>query len=106
MTKTETKPTPATDLKPLQTKHLAKRFNLKATHLRRILRSMPDYADGVHTNYRWAENDPAIARIAAAIKKQEEDKAARAKAAKAALDARVEAGKKQAAVDAKAGVTA
>lgn len=101
-TKTETKPAiPATDLKPIQTKHLAAKFGIKATALRRILRSMPAYADGVHTNYRWAENDPAIAQIDMQIKKLARDKQERATAAKAALDARTAASAKQAAADAK-----
>jgi len=94
-------PTTETAILPIQTKHLAAKFKMKATALRRVLRSMPAYADGVHTNYRWAENDKAIDAIAAAIKKLAEAKAARAIAAKAALAARVEATKKQAAVDAK-----
>ena len=73
---------------PLRTKHIAAMFGLKPVALRRILRNMPQYADGVHTNYKWAEKDPAIPLIANAIKKLQEDKAARAKIAKAALDAR------------------
>lgn len=108
--KNETKPQTSTDiiakqiaaeLKPLRTKHLAAKFGMKATALRRVLRSMTEYADGVHTNYSWAEKDPAIARIEAAIKKAQEDKAKRAEAAKLALQARTEAAKKQAEVDAK-----
>lgn len=101
-TTTTTAATPATELKPIQTKHLAAKFGIKATALRRILRSMPAYADGVHTNYRWAENDPKIADIDAQIKKLAKDKQERAAAAKAALDARKAAADKQAAVDAKA----
>ena len=92
------------EVKPLQTKHLAAKFGMKATILRRVLRSMPEYADGVHTNYRWAEKDAAIPRIEAQIKKLVEDKAKRAAAAKAALAARVAATTKQATVDAKARV--
>ena len=76
---------------PLRTKHIAAQFGLKPVALRRILRTMPAYADGVHTNYKWAEKDPAIPLIGAAIKKLAEEKAARAKAAKAALDARAAA---------------
>lgn len=79
----ETKP--AADLKPIQTKHLAAKFGIKATALRRVLRSMAEYADGVHTNYRWAEKDPAIARIEAKLKQMATDKAKRAEEAKAAL---------------------
>ena len=101
MTDKEKTPATETAILPIQTKHLAAKFKMKATALRRILRSMPEYADGVHTNYRWAENDPAIAKIEAAIKKVVEDKAARAAAAKLALDARIAAAAKQAKVDAK-----
>jgi hypothetical protein len=97
----QTKHLAAPAILPIQTKHLAARFKMKATALRRILRNMPAYADGVHTNYRWAEKDPRIADIELAIKKLVEDKATRAKAAKAALDARVLASTKQSAVDAK-----
>ncbi len=86
---------------PLRTKHIAAQFGMKPVALRRILRTMPAYADGVHTNYRWAEKDPAIPLIAAAIKKLTDDKAARAKAAKAALDARAASLATAAKVDAK-----
>ena len=89
---------------PIQTKHLAIKFGMKATALRRILRSMPEYADGVHTNYRWAENDKRIDAIGKQIAKLAEDKQKRAEAAKAALAARVEATKKQQSADAKAGI--
>jgi hypothetical protein len=93
--------TTETAILPIQTKHLAAKFNMKATALRRILRSMPAYADGVHTNYRWASmTDPKVKEIEVAIKKQSDDKAARAKAAKAALDARVAASAVQAKADA------
>jgi glycerophosphoryl diester phosphodiesterase len=91
---------------PIQTKHLAAKFNMKATALRRILRSMPEYADGVHTNYRWAENDPKIKAIEQAISKLTAEKSARAEAAKAALAARVAAATAQAKVDAKAAAPA
>lgn len=98
--KNEKEVTPATaDLKPIQTKHLAAKFGIKATQLRRVLRSMAEYADGIHTNYRWAEKDPAIDRIALALKKASDDKIARAKAAKAALDARAAAAAVQAKAD-------
>lgn len=100
--KTNTTTTPETttpDLKPIQTKHLAVKFNMKATALRRILRSMPEYADGVHTNYRWAENDKSIQRIAAKIQELAAEKAKRAAAAKDALAKRVAETAKQAAVD-------
>lgn len=70
----------------LRTKHVAAKFGLKPMHLRRILRSMPTYADGVHTNYAWDPADTkALAAIEAAIKKAADDKAKRAEAAKAAL---------------------
>ena len=101
--KPETKQvTPSTEpaIKPIQTKHLAAKFGMKATALRRVLRSMPDYADGVHTNYRWSENDPAIAKIKTAIDKLATEKIARAKAAKEALDKRAAALALQAKADA------
>jgi hypothetical protein len=87
---------------PIKTKHLASQFGIKATALRRVLRSMPEYADGVHTNYRWAEKDPRIAQIKAAIDKQAADKLIRAKAAREALEARAKALETAAKVDAKA----
>ena len=90
----------------LKTKHLAAKFGLKPTALRRVLRSMPEYADGVHTNYAWqGESDPAIAKIAAAIKTRKEEAEKKAIAAKAALAAKAEADKKQAEVDKKAAAT-
>lgn len=109
MTKSNTKTAPTTTVEtpkteqvmPIQTKHLAVKFGMKATALRRVLRAMPAYADGVHTNYRWAENDPRIKDIEAAIAKMAKDKADRAAAAKAALEARKAATEKQAQVDAK-----
>jgi len=102
-TPTASKGTPAATTvdTPLRTKHIAAQFGLKPVALRRILRTMPAYADGVHTNYKWAEKDPAIPLIAAAIKKLADDKAARAKAAKAALDARAAALATAAKADAK-----
>lgn len=93
--------TTAPAILPIQTKHLAVKFGMKATALRRILRSMPAYADGVHTNYRWAENDKRIADIEKQVKKLSDDKAARAAAAKAALAARVAAAAVQAKADTK-----
>lgn len=71
----------------LTTKHLAARFNMKGTQLRRILRSMQDYADGVHTNYRWDEKADAnkIKAIEAKIKDLAAKKQARAAEAKAKL---------------------
>lgn len=88
------------EVMPIQTKHLASKFGIKATALRRILRSMPDYADGIHTNYRWSENDKRIAAIGVAIKKMADEKTARAKAAKEALDKRAAALKVQQKADA------
>ena len=76
-------------MKPIQTKHLAAHLNLKPTTLRRILRSMPEYADGVHTNYRWAEKDPMFEKIFAKVTQLEADKNARAETAKKALEARI-----------------
>lgn len=93
--------TASTTEMPIQTKHLASRFKIKATALRRVLRSMPDYADGIHTNYRWSENDPRIAKIELQLKKLEQEKADRAKAAKTALDERAKKLAATAAADAK-----
>jgi hypothetical protein len=99
---TTTTTTPATEATalPIQTKHLAVKFGMKATALRRVLRSMPEYADGVHTNYRWAENDPKIKTIELAIAKLAKDKEDRAAAAKAALESRKAKAEAQAKVDA------
>jgi hypothetical protein len=97
---------PAVEVKPIQTKHLAVKFGMKATALRRILRSMSEYADGVHTNYRWSENDPKIKTIELQIAKLATEKKARAEAAKAALAARVAAATTQAKADAKLPATA
>jgi hypothetical protein len=80
---------PPVEIKPIQAKHLAAWLGMKPTALRRILRSMPEYADGVHTNYRWAENDPELNKIVARVNQLESDKIARAKAAKEALEARI-----------------
>lgn len=78
---------PATELRPLRTKHVAAQFKLKPVALRRVLRNMTEYADGVHTNYSWAENDPMLKKIEAAIKSSN-DKRDKAKAdAKAKLEA-------------------
>ncbi len=83
---TDKNATPATTVPELRTSHLAKRFGLKPTALRRILRSMPEYADGVHTNYRWkSESDPAIGKIAKAIEAAKVKRAAAKVAAQAAL---------------------
>lgn len=89
------------ELMPLRTKHLAKEFGIKATALRRVLRSMPEYADGVHTNYKWAEGDKRIAGIKAQIDKLTAEKVKRAADAKAALAKRVADTAKQAAADVK-----
>ena len=54
----------------LTTKDVAARFEIKPVQLRRILRSMPEYADGGYTEYRWyGWQDEAIAKIAAAVSK-------------------------------------
>lgn len=52
----------------LTTKHVAPKFNMKPQAFRRVLRAMPEYADGKHTNYRWAEKDDMFSRIAEFIK--------------------------------------
>lgn len=71
------------------TKQVAAKFNMKPTALRRVLRSMPEYADGVHTNYRWTgEKDPAIAKISSAIAAHRARAAKAKEAAQAALAAK------------------
>lgn len=91
-----------TPVASLRTKHLASKFKIKATHLRRILRSMPAYADGVHTNYKWAEGDTkALAAIEAAIKAAADKKIEAAAKAKAALAAKKLEETAQAKTDAK-----
>lgn len=68
--KPESEPVPVTnaEVQVLTTSHLAKKFQMKPTQLRRILRSMPRYNDSVHTNYAWAGwGDPAIKEIEAKI---------------------------------------
>ena len=78
----------------LRTKHVAAKFNMTPVQLRRVLRSMPKYADGVHTNYRWDPKDTkAMDEIGVAIKALAAKKAAAAQAAKEAL-AKAEATKK------------
>lgn len=76
---------------PVRTKHLAAMFGIKATALRRVLRNMPAYADGVHTNYRWAEKDERIPAIKLQLETLAKDKAKRAVEAKAKLDERAKA---------------
>lgn len=87
----------ATESTPkLQTKHVAKMFNMRQQQLRRILRSMAEYADGVHTNYAWDPADKAaLQRIKAAIdakaaKAEAAKKAAQEKIAKAAAEAKAQ----------------
>jgi hypothetical protein len=48
-----------TEVNLLTAPALAKRLNLKPTHLRRILRSMDTYNDGIHTKYGWDETTKA-----------------------------------------------
>lgn len=71
----------------ITTKQLAPKYNLKGTQLRRILRTMPAYADGVHTNYAWhpVTDKAALAQIDAAVKAIADKRAKRAADAKAAL---------------------
>jgi len=52
----------------LFTVDLAKKLGMTPVALRRILRSMPEYADGVHTNYSWENDDPMIERIRVFVK--------------------------------------
>lgn len=67
----------------LNTSDLAKRFGVTPLVLRRILRSMPKYADGVPTKYAWDNADPIISEIEALVEQRKakvpiraEDKAA------------------------------
>jgi hypothetical protein len=67
----------------LDTSDLAKRFGITAVALRRMLRCMPEYADGTHTRYEWHENDPMIDKISTVVEQRKtkepiraEDKAA------------------------------
>jgi hypothetical protein len=79
-------------IKPITTKHLCIKFGMKGTALRRILRTMDPYADGVHTNYAWTSLDcPEVKAIEARLKALQAAKVERAKAAQAALAARVAA---------------
>lgn len=104
--KTQGTTAPAADTMPIKTSHLAKRFNIKATALRRVLRSMPEYADGVHTNYRWAENDKRIDAIGKKLAEVEQQRKDRKLAAQAALKAKEAEAVKQAATDKAHGVKA
>jgi|SRR5579859_3106414 len=88
------------EIMPIQTKHLAAKFGIKPTTLRRILRTMPEYNDGLHTNYRWAEDDARIDAIAQKLQEIEEEKQARTVAARAAMEARLAKMQVQARVDA------
>lgn len=72
----------------LKTKEVAEKFGITPVALRRVLRTMPEYADGVHTNYKWDEKDTkALRSIETAIAKVKKDKEAKAKEAKAKLEA-------------------
>lgn len=87
----------------LRTKHVAGMLNIKPVALRRILRSMPRYADGVHTNYRWDPKDSkAIEEIRAQMKVLADKKAKAAEAAKANLAKAQEAKTAQEKLDKKA----
>jgi hypothetical protein len=68
--------------------HVAQKFGMTGVALRRVLRSMPEYADGVHTAYRWVsidDADPIMTRIAEAIGLRSAQRAAAQQAAQAAL---------------------
>lgn len=81
---------PVATVPVLTTKHLAAKFGMKATALRRVLRAMPEYADGVHTNYAWPSwEDAQVKRIEAAISALAKRKVEAAQAAKSALEARI-----------------
>jgi hypothetical protein len=74
----------ANEVEVLTTKQVAPLVGIATPmKLRRILRAMPQYADGKHTNYRWnGPKDPMIAEIRKFIAAR---KAQEAEAAKAAL---------------------
>lgn len=69
MTDTATKATATSTSKVLTTRDLGKKFNIKPTYLRRILRSMVEYNDGIHTKYSWDEqkDKKALEAIATAV---------------------------------------
>jgi hypothetical protein len=83
-------PTTTTDSSILTTKHVAAKFGIRTTHLRRILRTTDKYDDGRFTRYAWKGwNDPdlkkAMVAIEAALKgpAKAEAEHRKAKAAKA-----------------------
>ena len=67
------------------TKHVAAIFGITPMQLRRILRTMPEYADGVHTNYAWPDLEGSIARIRATVTGVQTKRAAAQVAAQAAI---------------------
>lgn len=71
----------------LKTKQVAAQFKIKPVQLRRVLRSMKRYADGVHTNYRWTlpGDEKVIAEIGTAIALRAKEAAERKAAAQSAL---------------------
>ena len=69
---------------------LAASLGMKATSLRRILRGMPEYADGIHTNYAWLSYDsPDVQRIIARVNATRLATQARYEAAQASLAERI-----------------
>ena len=73
----------------LKTAHIAKRHGMRPQALRRILRAMPDYADGVFTRYGWDPTNPKhaaqLTAIDARIKQLNAAKIEAATAAQAAI---------------------
>ncbi|HWY68082.1 MAG TPA: AbrB/MazE/SpoVT family DNA-binding domain-containing protein [Terriglobales bacterium] len=48
-------------------KELAAQLRMTEKQVRRFLRSMPFYDDGIYTKYEWSKHDPILPRIAASI---------------------------------------
>jgi len=52
----------------VRTKDLAAQLKVTEKHIRRVLRSMPEYDDGIYTKYEWSKNDPMLSRITGSMK--------------------------------------
>jgi AbrB family looped-hinge helix DNA binding protein len=48
-------------------KELAAQLRMTEKQVRRFLRSMPLYDDGIYTKYEWSKQDPMLPRIAASL---------------------------------------
>lgn len=51
----------------IRTKDLSAQLKLTQKHIRRILRSLPLYDDGVYTKYAWLKDDPELPKVSALI---------------------------------------